>query len=273
MPLQDSSISCFTILRRERESRAHFGAVRSLYREQELTENVLGLLLPLTLLVKMLEGSSSGGDGGDDPKALGEGAATDACPPPEDAAPAPAHAAPASPLGLMSLSSRQQHFAEQYDSASVLFAEGGGCRSQAHYVIAPCACLCRGTRVSDEYLVRWRDTRGICEGGYITKTKAGSCTSADNRPLVVMTRDPPTVIQNEDVLQLSPEARLQILDRAFLRFDDIVSRSKALKIETVAGVYLVAANSAWGAGGWALVSSFVSLRLAYSMRVPFLDRP
>ena len=56
--------------------------------------------------------------------------------------------------------------------------------------------------------------------------------------------DPPTVIQNDELLQVSPEARLQILDRAFLRFDDIVSRSKALKIETVAGVYLVAANSA-----------------------------
>ena len=54
------------------------------------------------------------------------------------------------------------------------------------------------------------------------------------------------MIQNDELLQVSPEARLQILDRAFLRFDDIVSRSEALKIETVAGVYLVAANSARG---------------------------
>ena len=122
---QAASLACFAIQRREGESRAHFGAVRGLYREQERTENVLGLLLPLTLLVKMLEGGSTGGDGGDGRPgggSLGGSAASDACPPPADAA-------PASPLGLMSLSSRQQHFAEQYDSASVLFAEGEGPKS------------------------------------------------------------------------------------------------------------------------------------------------
>ena len=44
---------------------------------------------------------------------------------------------------------------------------------------------------------------------------------------------------------LSPEERLRVLDHIFLRFDELVSESAgALKIETVAGVYLVAANGA-----------------------------
>ena len=44
---------------------------------------------------------------------------------------------------------------------------------------------------------------------------------------------------------LSPEAKLRVLDRVFLQFDDLVARHEgALKIETVGGVYLVAANGA-----------------------------
>ena len=44
---------------------------------------------------------------------------------------------------------------------------------------------------------------------------------------------------------LSPESKLRILDCVFLRFDDLVAlHPGALKIETVGGVYLVAANGA-----------------------------
>ena len=43
---------------------------------------------------------------------------------------------------------------------------------------------------------------------------------------------------------LSPETRLMRLDHIFLRFDDLVKHAGALKIETVGGVYLVAANVA-----------------------------
>ena len=35
-----------------------------------------------------------------------------------------------------------------------------------------------------------------------------------------------------------------LLDRIFVRFDELVSEAGAMKIETVAGVYVVAANSA-----------------------------
>ena len=55
-----------------------------------------------------------------------------------------------------------------------------------------------------------------------------------------------------------PEARLRVLDHVFLRFDDLVAKSGgALKIETIAGVYLVAANSACqeGEGGRIAVPS------------------
>ena len=46
-------------------------------------------------------------------------------------------------------------------------------------------------------------------------------------------------------MMLSPEERLRVLDHIFLRFDELVAESAgALKIETVAGVYLVAANGA-----------------------------
>ena len=46
-------------------------------------------------------------------------------------------------------------------------------------------------------------------------------------------------------MQRSPEQRLRLLDRVFLRFDELVGgHPGALKIETVGGVYLVAANSA-----------------------------
>ena len=55
------------------------------------------------------------------------------------------------------------------------------------------------------------------------------------------------VFQSEELLLLSPEAKLRILDRVFLRFDDLVAQhAGALKIETVGGVYLVAANGARG---------------------------
>ena len=61
--------------------------------------------------------------------------------------------------------------------------------------------------------------------------------------------DPPpharAVLQSEDLLLLSPETKLRVLDRVFLRFDDLVAQhTGALKIETVGGVYLVAANGA-----------------------------
>ena len=42
----------------------------------------------------------------------------------------------------------------------------------------------------------------------------------------------------------SPEARLRMLDAVFLRFDDLVAQTDVLKVETVANVYLVAANGA-----------------------------
>ena len=46
-------------------------------------------------------------------------------------------------------------------------------------------------------------------------------------------------------MQRSPEQRLRLLDCVFLRFDELVGEHPgALKIETVGGVYLVAANSA-----------------------------
>ena len=46
-------------------------------------------------------------------------------------------------------------------------------------------------------------------------------------------------------MQRSPEQRLRLLDCVFLRFDDLLGEPPgALKIETVGGVYLVAANSA-----------------------------
>ena len=50
-------------------------------------------------------------------------------------------------------------------------------------------------------------------------------------------------------MMLSPEERLRVLDHIFLRFDELVSLCPgSLKIETVAGVYLVAANGADGIG-------------------------
>ena len=57
---------------------------------------------------------------------------------------------------------------------------------------------------------------------------------------------PPAVLQSEELLLRSPEERLRLLDRVFLRFDRLVSEYPgALKIETIGGVYLVAANSAY----------------------------
>ena len=96
---------------------------------------------------------------------------------------------------------------------------------------------------------------------------------------------PPAVSQNDELLQASPEARLQILDRAFLRFDDIVSRSQALKIETVAGVYLVAANGAWARtlrlmvhrldlrSHWSCLATLLLLPSVYPCPSSFSDRP
>ena len=53
------------------------------------------------------------------------------------------------------------------------------------------------------------------------------------------------VFQSEELLLLSPEAKLRVLDNVFLHFDDLVAlHPGALKIETVGGVYLVAANGA-----------------------------
>ena len=43
---------------------------------------------------------------------------------------------------------------------------------------------------------------------------------------------------------LSPEARMRLLDSIFLAFDDLVKEAGAVKIETIAGVYVVAANVA-----------------------------
>ena len=53
-----------------------------------------------------------------------------------------------------------------------------------------------------------------------------------------------TVSQSDELLLLSPEMRLMLLDHVFLRFDDLVKKAGALKIETIGGVYLVAANGA-----------------------------
>ena len=56
---------------------------------------------------------------------------------------------------------------------------------------------------------------------------------------------PRAVLQSEELLLRSPEQRLRLLDCVFLRFDELVGEHPgALKIETVGGVYLVAANSA-----------------------------
>ena len=58
------------------------------------------------------------------------------------------------------------------------------------------------------------------------------------------------VFQSEELLLLSPEAKLRVLDRVFLHFDDLVAQHEgALKIETVGGVYLVAANGAYVVAG------------------------
>ena len=43
---------------------------------------------------------------------------------------------------------------------------------------------------------------------------------------------------------LSPKARMRLLDSIFLAFDDLVAEAGAVKIETIAGVYVVAANVA-----------------------------
>ena len=48
--------------------------------------------------------------------------------------------------------------------------------------------------------------------------------------------------QSGDLLLLSPEGRLRMLDAVFLRFDELVAQTDVLKVETVASVYLVAAN-------------------------------
>ena len=55
---------------------------------------------------------------------------------------------------------------------------------------------------------------------------------------------PPAVSQSDELLMLSPESRLLLLDHIFLRFDELVKQAGALKIETVGEVYLVAANVA-----------------------------
>ena len=53
---------------------------------------------------------------------------------------------------------------------------------------------------------------------------------------------PPAVHQSGELLLLSPEGRLRMLDAVFLRFDELVAQTDVLKVETVASVYLVAAN-------------------------------
>ena len=63
-----------------------------------------------------------------------------------------------------------------------------------------------------------------------------------------------TVSQSDELLLLSPEMRLMLLDHVFLRFDDLVKKAGALKIETIGGVYLVAAN---GAGRGSQIGSTV----------------
>ena len=50
--------------------------------------------------------------------------------------------------------------------------------------------------------------------------------------------------QSGELLLLSPEGRLRLLDAVFLRFDDLVAQTGVLKVETIASVYLVAANGA-----------------------------
>ena len=50
--------------------------------------------------------------------------------------------------------------------------------------------------------------------------------------------------QSGELLLLSPEGRLRLLDAVFLRYDDLVAQTDVLKVETIASVYLVAANGA-----------------------------
>ena len=66
---------------------------------------------------------------------------------------------------------------------------------------------------------------------------------------------------------LSPETRLLLLDHVFLRFDDLVSQAGALKIETVGGVYLVAANVAGvSVPNHVLVLSLLALQFVAAVR-------
>jgi len=52
------------------------------------------------------------------------------------------------------------------------------------------------------------------------------------------------VRQSGELLLISPESQLRMLDAIFLRFDELVARTNVLKVETIASVYLVAANGA-----------------------------
>ena len=55
---------------------------------------------------------------------------------------------------------------------------------------------------------------------------------------------PPAVKQSSDA-GCTAELRMRLLDEIFLEFDELVKRAVgALKIETIAGVYLVASNGA-----------------------------
>ena len=72
---------------------------------------------------------------------------------------------------------------------------------------------------------------------------------------------PPAVHQSGELLLLSPEGRLRLLDAVFLRFDDLVAQTDVLKVETIASVYLVAAN-----GAPRLKAFFIVTSLSFSYR-------
>ena len=77
----------------------------------------------------------------------------------------------------------------------------------------------------------------------------------------------PAVSQKDEMLMLSPESRLLLLDHIFMRFDDLVKQAGALKIETVGEVYLVAANVAGVAvPDHALVLSRLALQFVAAVR-------
>ena len=162
---QCSMLCCYNIVIRERHVRVHFFSVRKMFVELTRMENVLGLLLPPSLLTTSASASASASASSRDNDVIN--------------GISPSHGeANSEYIDIISaakdimLCIRYDHFAESFDDGAILIAE-----------------------------VFFKDA-------------------------------------------VSPLARLQILDHVFLRFDDLVKQAGVLKIETIAGVYMVAANIA-----------------------------